>query len=314
MQKFTKVAALALPVALLAAAPAAQAENSLEASFRVGLSLVDNDTTENDFRIQNFGSRLKWSGSNEIRSGLNGIAYLEFGFNPDNNSRGSSGVDRTRHAWAGVEGGFGQIKVGAQYASFYDTVSGKTDIAWWGSCWTQFECSRETAVLKYTGSSGPVKYTASIQGDAGDEGNDFADEIELGATFAAGPVSIGLATAIHADDGDDEGGTLVGAVAKGSFGGLGLGLGFQMADSDFAGTADDVTHVTFTGTFGNFYTVINQADGLPEDTGSFQTVGYTLNIGASSLMYFEAQSIDGGDNAGNNTILRATYKYDFGVL
>ena len=93
-------------------------ENKLTLSVRIGATVVDNDTVSNDFAIRNFGSRLKWSGKKDLENGLSGIGYAELGLNPDNNSRGSSGADRTRQLWAGLEGGFGQVKVGAQYASF----------------------------------------------------------------------------------------------------------------------------------------------------------------------------------------------------
>jgi len=172
----------------------AEDSNSLTASVRIGATFVDSETVDSDFSFRNFGSRIKWSGEKGFDNGLTGIGYLEFGLNPDNNSRGSSGVDRTRHAWAGIKGGFGSVKIGAQYAAFYDMVSGHTDIAWWGSCWTQFECSRETRVLKYRGSAGAISYAASVQGNPEDDGNDAGDEIELGINYNVAGLTVGLAT------------------------------------------------------------------------------------------------------------------------
>lgn len=295
--------------------PLAMAEtaNSLTASVRIGATFVDNETVDSDFSLQNFGSRIKWSGEKDFDNGLTGIGYLEFGFNPDNNSRGSSGVDRTRHAWAGLKGGFGSVKVGAQYAAFYDMVSGHTDIAWWGSCWTQFECSRETRVLKYNGSSGDLSYAASLQADPQDEGNDAGDQIELGFNYKISGMTLGLATSIHADDGADEGGVLIGAVVKGKAGPVNLGLTFQLADEDFADSNDDFTNITLSGSFGGAYAVYNRGDSGTNNP-QFGTLGYTLNIGEGTLMYFEYQFIDDDTPADEETILRATYKYDFGVI
>ncbi len=298
-------------------------ENSLTASFRVGATFVDGRTVtgedgssevvNDDFSIANFGSRIKWSGEKDFENGLSGIGYLEFGFNPDENSRGNSGIDRTRHAWGGVKGGFGTVKVGAQYASFYDMVSGHTDIAWWGSCWTQFECSRETRVLKYSGQTGGLSYTASLQGNPQDEGNDAADQLEAGFNYTVGDFVVGLATSVHADNGVDEGGTLIGGVIKGKAGPVGLGLTVQVADEDFADSNDDFTNVTLTSTIGNVYAVFNQGDS-GSNNPQYGTLGYTLNIGAGALMYFEYQYIDDDSPQEEETILRATYKYDFGVL
>ena len=290
------------------------AESNLTASIRIGATFVDNETTDSDFSISNFGSRIKWSGKQEYDNGLTGIGYIELGINPDQNSRGNSGADRTRHLWAGLAGDFGKVKVGAQYAAFYDLVSGHTDIAWWGSCWTQFECARETRVLKYSGSTGAFNYSASLQGNNNDDGNDPADELEFGFNYNAGPVLVGLATSIRADEGEDEGGTLVGAIAKGSVGPVGLALGLQFADSDFAFANDDVSNTTVSATLGSFYTVLNVTDDGSSSDPFFGTLGYTLGLGDDSLMYFEYQVIDDGTEADSETIIRATYKYDFGVL
>lgn len=302
-------------LAAAAISPVAMAEtsNSLTASVRIGATFVDSETVDSDFSLRNFGSRIKWSGEKEFENGLTGIGYLEFGLNPDNNSRGSSGVDRTRQAWAGVKGGFGSVKIGAQYAAFYDMVSGHTDIAWWGSCWTQFECSRETRVLKYNGSAGGLSYAASVQGNPEDEGNDAGDQIELGINYNISGITVGLATSIHADDGADKGGALIGGVVKGKAGPVGLGLTFQLADEDFADADDDFSNVTLTSTFGNAYVVYNRADSGTNNP-QYGTLGYTLNIGEGSLMYFEYQFIDDDTPADEETILRATYKYDFGVI
>lgn len=287
--------------------------NSLTASVRIGATYVDSETVDSDFSFRNFGSRIKWSGEKDFENGLTGIGYLEFGFNPDNNSRGSSGIDRTRHAWAGIKGGFGSVKVGAQYASFYDMVSGHTDIAWWGSCWTQFECSRETRVLKYSGSAGGLSYSASAQANPDVEGDDDADQFEFGVNYTYGDFVVGFATSVHADSGDNDGGTLLGGVVKGKAGPVGLGLTYQIADEDFANAADDVSNLTLTGKFGNAYAVYNLGDD-GSNNPQYGTLGYTLNIGAGSLMYFEYQFVDDDTPADEETILRATYKYDFGVI
>ncbi len=110
----------------------------------------------------------------------------------------------------------------------------------------------------------------------------------------------------------DEGGTLFGAVVKGNAGPVGLGLGFQLADKEFVGGTENATHVTLTGKYGNAYAVYNIADDGTNNP-QYGTVGYTLNIGSASLMYFEYQFNDNDTAVDNESILRATYKFDFGV-
>lgn len=306
---FLAASALAAPTVV----HAADIESKLIASIRIGATLVDNENVDNDFAIQNFGSRIRWSGEKAFENGLSGVGYVELGLNPDNNSRGSSGADRTRQLWAGIKGGFGTVKVGAQYAAFYDMVSGHQDIAWWGSCWTQFECSRETRVLKYSGTTSAISYAASLQGNPQDEGNDVGDELEFGANYSTGNLLFGFAASMHADEGADEGGLLLGGIVKGSFGPLALGLGVQLADEYFADSNDDFMNVTLSGSAGPAYFVYNRGDS-GSNNPQYGTLGYTWNIGSASLMYFEYQFVDDDSPNDEETILRATYKYDFGVI
>jgi predicted porin len=277
--------------------------------------MVDNDTTDNDLALQNFGSRLIWSGDKDLGNGLTGVARLEFGINPDNNSRGTSGIDRTRQLWAGVQGGFGTVKVGAQYAAFYDQISSNTDIAWWGSCWTQEECGRETQVLKYSGATGDLSYAASISAQANDVDNDALDQIEFGVNYAINDYTVGLGVSSQADDGADDGGTLIGLLASGPVGPVNLALTIQMADQEFANAVDDVNHITVAGSMGDFYAIINQQDnGSAGNDPFYATLGYSKSIGDGALMYFEYQTIDNDTAADAETIVRATFKFDLSIV
>lgn len=307
-------------VLLMPFAVSAADKNSLTASVRIGGTVTNSDNTDPDFSISNFGTRIIWKGEKSYDNGLTGIGYVELGLNPDANSRGDSGADRTRHLWGGIKGDFGTVKIGAQYAAFYDLVSGNTDIAWWGSCWTQFECARETRVLKYSGSTNDISYSASIQGNPADDGNDIADELEFGFNSVNGPVTWGFAASIRADEGDADVGALLGAVAKGKAGPVDIAVTLQRADGDFSGTNDIVTNTTLAASYNSFYAVLNATDNNTDDNPAFGTLGYTWNLGEKSLMYFEYQFVDNGINpldgvnGGHDRIVRATYKYDFGVL
>lgn len=296
--------------------------SKLTASVRIGLTLVDNEQIENDFSLSNFGSRLIWTGDKDLGNGLTGIGRLEFGINPDDNSRGSSGVDRTRQLWAGLKGGFGTVTVGAQYAAFYDQISSNTDIAWWGSCWTQFECLRETQVIKYQGSTGGLSYAASVSAQARDDDNDALDQIEFGVNYAISGYTVGVGIATQADEALDDGGTLIGLLAKGPAGPVNLALTIQMADQEFAddlndpenAVVDDVNHITLSGSLGNFYAVYNQQDnGSAGNDPFYGTLGYTKNIGPGTLMYFEYQLNDSDTDEDAESIVRATFKFDLDI-
>lgn len=299
-------------VALSSASYTYADSSTLTASVRIGLTAVDNDAIDNDVSLSNFGSRLIWTGDKALGNGLTGIARLEFGMNPDDNSRGSSGIDRTRQLWAGLQGEFGTVTVGAQYAAFYDQISVNTDIAWWGSCWTQFECGRETQVLKYSGATGAFSYAASVSAQSNDEDNDALDQIELGVNYALNQYTVGLGVSSQADEGANSGGTLIGLLAKGPVGPVNVALTIQMADEDFADAGDDVSHITLAGSMGDIYAVYNQQDN-GGNSPFYGTLGYKYDIGPGTLMYFEYQLNDDDTGADAESILRATFKFDLDI-
>jgi len=86
----------------------------------------------------------------------------------------------------------------------------------------------------------------------------------------------------------------------------------MMAALYFANALDDVSNYTFAGSFSDAYAVANLGDD-GDSSPFFVTLGYTYNIGPASLVYFELQNIDNDvDNQDAQTIVRSTFKYDFG--
>ena len=320
---FPKKTTSLLVASLLAttAAPAMAADKStFIGSLRIGALWDDNVNDDGQFAIQNFGSRIRWSGERTINDSLNGVAYVELRIETNDNATGTTGINRTRHARAGLSGDFGSLWWGAGYSTFYDFVTGKADIAWWGSCFVGLECSRETRVLKYTGNFGGFSIGAAIEARA-DAEEDFIDELELGIGYNIGGLGLGAAVAIYADDTvdadlglSDDGGSLFGLSAKYDFGAGSIVGIYQLGSDDIGvgGTPDEQTTVSFAGTLGNFYGVLETRDNGAGNDLLSGTLGYTWNIAPSSLMYFEAQTLD-NDVPGEDTrtILRATYKFDF---
>jgi predicted porin len=316
-KRFTTTAlALALSAAMApigaSSVAAADSHSELTASVRIGLTYEETTGDNGEIFLRNFGTRLKWKGKKAINDDLTAIGYVELGLNPDTNQRNvanaTSGADRTRQLWAGVKGNFGTVRVGAQYASFYDTISSNTDIAWWGSCWTQFECARETNVIKYNATRGDLSYSASIVAPEDDDDN-FADQFELGINYIWDDYTFGIATSIQADSGDNDGGSLLGLMAKGDLGPLGLALTLQRADADFAGADDSADNLTVAATYDNYYLIVNDGDNAGGTT-DFATLGYTYKISDSALMYFEYQNVS-NDVSDDDTFARATFKLDF---
>ena len=321
MKNIFTTSAVALAVGVAMVAPAA-ADTSITGSVRIG-GLFDDGSGEDDISISSLGSRFIMASDEDIGGGLRGIGRIEVGINPGitsgagrlSGSGRGGGFDRTRQIWGGLAGGFGSIKVGAQYSTFYDTVTGKGDIAWWGSCFVEFDCSRESNVLKYAGSAAGFSFGASIEsvpaGSAAGGTDEDVEEFEVGVGYKFGPVKLGAAISTN-DDGNDSG-TLVGFSAVGSFSGVGLSLVLQSADEEFANDTDDNTVVTVTGSYAGFYALFTSRDTDATTPTSF-TLGYQWNIAKNTLMYFEFQQLDADDGSDENSIGRAILKRDFKVF
>jgi len=319
MKHIFKTSAVALAVGTAMVAPAANADISITGSVRAGL--VADDSADEDFALRSVGSRFIMSASEDIGGGLTGIGRIEVGIQPDNTSGGGrtaasgrgGGFDRTRQIWGGISGGFGTVKIGAQYSAFYDTVTGKGDIAWWGSCFLEFGCAREPAVLKYSGKAGGLGFTASIEGN--EQGSDSGgtaetiEEFEAGISYNFG--SVGLGAAVAVDEDGVNSGTLIGLSATGSFSGVNLSLVLQSADEEFADDAEANEVVTFTAAYNGFYGLLTSRD-TSNDTLTNLTLGYYWSIAKKTAMYFEFQTLGNDDD--DNNIVRAVFRRDFTIV
>ncbi|TAG66942.1 MAG: porin, partial [Burkholderiales bacterium] len=131
--KFTKIA---VAVAATLAGMAAQAQTAnvtVYGSIRIGPEIVrvsgpgaSNRTTA----IDNVSSRWGLRGSESLGGGLNAIFQVESGFGSDNGNGGSittaPGVTAfqlfSREAWVGLNGGFGEVKLGYGLTPYDDVL------------------------------------------------------------------------------------------------------------------------------------------------------------------------------------------------
>lgn len=65
------------------------------------------------------GSRLGFKGSEDLGGGLTAVFQLENGFSADTGALGQGGLLFGRHAWVGINGGFGSVKLGRQITGVY---------------------------------------------------------------------------------------------------------------------------------------------------------------------------------------------------
>ena len=290
-------------------------QSDLDASLRLGLELETEPDAELEFN--NFSSRIRWNAEAGLSDELQAIGYLELGFDQDN------GVNGTRQAWLGVQGGFGTVKGGKQYTAFYDAVTSVVDIAFFNSCFLEIACTRQSSVVKYAGDAdADIQITASSTLIGGDPGGDFIDGLEVAAITTRNEIRFGVGANILFGEDD-----VVDGIDVESDTGIGLGISaqkrmgeatasasIQYANSDFFGTDDNT--IIFTGTYGvgNQYALFSIGDN--DVTPYFLTYGYVLDIVPDrALVYFEA-GLEEPDIAGQdaNVFGRAVMILDFDVL
>lgn len=68
------------------------------------------------------GSRLGFKGTEDLGNGLKANFVLESGLNADTGTYSQGGRAFGRQAWLGLEGGFGQVKLGRQYSPLRETM------------------------------------------------------------------------------------------------------------------------------------------------------------------------------------------------
>lgn len=308
--KITPVA-IATSIALLApfAAQAqdAKTESKFYGSIRIGLEHSDpGDDADAQTIVKNWASRMGFQGSTDMGNGLTGFGKYEWGVDTASGDNGNGALS-TRKAYVGVEGGFGKILLGQDYHTWYNNIIGPVDQPWWGSC---------NGCLAYTGRTGQaITYSNDFGVASGgatvymaDGGEDSLDGYEIAATFAAGPVKIGVGMQ-DLDDPVADPEPTIGIIVSGDAGPVGYALNVtsQKAIDD---NAEDATGVDLYAAFGNVYIDIGQID--QGDTTPFGvTLGYTHSVGPQTTMWFEVQSVDADDGSDNDNTLRAALKYDW---
>ncbi len=120
--KLTKIAFAIAALAAAAAASAQTANVTLYGGIRVNVEnakvsasrIASNSNTV----VDNASSRFGFRGSESLGGGLNAFFQLESGFGPDV----GNGVIAGREAWVGLNGGFGELKLGYGLTPYDDVL------------------------------------------------------------------------------------------------------------------------------------------------------------------------------------------------
>ena len=277
---------------------AAQAETgtSFYGSVRAGIEYFDNGTDDTT-TIRNFNSRFGFKGETELGNGLTGFGHYEFGVSLDG-SDGSAAVNM-RKGYVGVKGGFGRFRIGQDYHTFYNTVLAPADQGWWDTLAGATKVTnggRTGEAMTFDSKFGMfgVGATSYMNDDQ------MGDGYEFGATFGAGPATVGLG--IRDTDSED---STYGASVGGKAGSVAYGLSY--VDRKDVGNSVDL-HLGL----GDAYLSYGQAslDSGTDPNGI--TLGYTYKMGKQTSSWFELSKQD-ADVKGKDatTAFRAALKYDF---
>ncbi len=283
-------------------------EQGLSASLRIGLSYVDNAGNSGDYRLEDFDSHIGWGGRAALSAGLNADGKIELGVRPERLDSFELGV---RELWAGLSGPWGLIRAGRQHATFYEMISSATDVAVWGSCWTQFECSRKSQVIKYRSPPAPLVFGFSVVARTDDGDEEEADQFEYGLGYQAGSFYFGIAGSQTGDEGDLSGGNLLGAVLTFGFSGGSLTFGYQQTDAEqLVAPGEEVTHLTLSLVYGVTYLIYNQTEIEGREPVWF-TLGARQGLGSGASLFYEYQQFDLDEGEDEDLYLRAGIQFDW---
>ena len=325
-----RTTAIAMAVAGIVAAPVAVQAGADEvyASARVGIKYTDaklKDTSAaatSDFDVKSFASRFGMRGETDLGNGLTGFGRYEFGVN---SAESSSNTITSRHVYVGLKGDFGSVLVGQTYHTFYNFVVGPLDNPWWHSTGTMVESVGRTAGgITYAGGAGAVNFGATAYFKSDSE-ETAPDALELGASFAVGDSTIGVAyrsvdidgavklqgnqfNGLDANGDENPRGTDEDVMAV-AWSGIGIGsttLGVSYMNQD----KDNGIVVDWA--IGNAYVHLETVDYDAGQTPMDITFGYTQSLGRKTTMYYELNSkdADSGNSDDDYMAVMAVLKYD----
>ena len=224
----------------------AQADDSgptLYGRLNVGIGYIDDDAADDaTLDVQDISSRFGIRGEEDLGNGLAAVYRYEFRVRGD---RGQIRSDpEQRLSYVGLKGGFGQISLGSQWGAFYNMVGTHIDptytLGYYGYSSYAGGDYRIRDSLQYSGSFGPVSVQADFQLNGDDPADDSLDRIQVGASYAAGPMTIALAydtreTTVEDADGNvtssGDNTDIFGAAVRYAADAFSIGLGYMDNDN-----------------------------------------------------------------------------------
>jgi len=316
---------IALAVAGLVAAPAfAQSNVTVYGIVDAGLAYGKSGDTKYQ-GIQNgvlSGNRFGLKGSEDLGNGLKAVFTLEQHFNIGDGSFVGAASQFQRQAYAGLQGSFGTVALGRQYAPGYLWTARITNAIGAGAYEPQ-----ELLVNNIPGASihpaSDARWNNSVSYDSGDMGGlnvrvvysfqgmvetgtgpDASDDdkVGLGVAYNAGPLKVGAV--YHKSNGANEDLDEVYLAGSYNLGVATLNASVQTAKMDPVGGAGEIDSMVYTlGAVvpvgaGNIHVAVGQLkDDINNDADATSfSLGYTQGLSKRTDIYLLANQTNNDDN------------------
>ena len=317
-----KKSAIALAVAAaLAASAAAQAETTFYGRAALAITYTDrsieSDTEIGDifddgiWDIRNAGTRWGVRGSEDLGNGLSAIYHIETNLDADSHN-GNPDSQTGRLAWVGLKGGFGAVKIGAQWTPYYNAL-GATDIFNEANWFDKYQGPfRQNSALLYEtpGSISAFKGEVMLVMDGGDSGIDPLNEesgidiYDIGASGNFGPVYVGAAYRNDEVNDSDQ----WGITASFDFAGASIAALYENWD---LGGGDDGDNYYITGqyTIGNNVLKAGWGTADPDSGDNVDEWGLGVQHNLSNRTRVWVEYTD--DDVGDESLLSIGLRHDF---
>ena len=186
----------------LAGAASAQSNSTtVYGLVNIGLVYSKSDIAATRWGIDSggwWGSRLGFRGTEDLGNGTSAIYQLEAGFSPDTGALGQGGRIFGRHAWVGLKGDFGTLRIGRAWTPSYtlltdvidpfeDGMSGAAGAFFGRNIYTAIDIRMQNAVF-YAKSFGPLKADMAYSFGEANGDTKANSQISTGFTYTVGPL------------------------------------------------------------------------------------------------------------------------------
>lgn len=325
---------IAVAVAGTIAAPVAYADGHLGITpyGRVNNAIdISDNGDDNNVDLSGVASRFGFKGAGDIGNGMTAIGRYEFSTTTD---KEGPGVNDTRLAYVGLQGGFGTITMGNQWSSFFNTVGTYMSPTYSLGYFLYSSVAglpfRSSNTIKYANSFGPVNLEADIRLNDSGEGGDVAEKLRGNGYGIAGTVSptdnITLALAWDQEEPQaDETGVVAedeerfGIAGTFGFGNFGINLGWSSLEQGSAsgGNAQEVEllQLYLSAGLGDKTTLLvgfGQADNAVANTKPDSWfLGAYYNMGGGLRLWGESTGVSYDDGSDDVTQTLLGMRIDF---